>query len=100
MAEPKVKPIRRVLMSGHCATPSTANPQSSHERCKGYNTANPKKEVQPCPCPCHHGDTFECGGCGRHIVEMPALGLDEDGDPYYFHLDPVTGRASQQFCVS
>lgn len=91
--------IRRVMMSGHCAFPATANPARSHERCIGYNTYNPNKEVQPCPCTCHHGETYSCGNCGRPIVEMPALGLDAEGDPYYYHVDVKTGLATIADCA-
>ena len=88
------------MMSGHCANPQTAAPDESHQRCArngAGSSANPDKAFVICPCPCHHGDTFECGGCGRNIVEMPVLGLDVDGDPIYYHLDKV-GRAAHQFC--
>lgn len=88
--------MRPFLMSGFCAHPSGAE---SHERCKGGNTANPAGEFQPCPCACHLGETYECGGCGRDIREAPLLGLDEDGDTIYQHLAVEDGRAIGEECA-
>lgn len=83
--------MRRPLMSGFCAHPTD---NDSHTRCHGGNTANPDNEFQPCPCACHLGETYECGGCGRDIREAPLLGPDpEDGDAQYVHVDPRDGRA-------
>jgi hypothetical protein len=90
--------IREPQMSGWCGTPSNTNGVDSHTRCAGGNTANPRKEFSPCPCPCHLGETFECGGCGKDIREAPAWPLDEDGDMRYTHIDPKTGRATGEDC--
>lgn len=107
--------IRKPLMSGHCASHSTHEELSeaqaaSHQRCVnngGGNRANPKREFQPCPCPYHYGtdadgnpaEVYECGGCGREIVEAWYWPLDDDGDPRYTHIDE-TGRALGEDCVS
>lgn len=80
----------RPQLSGWCCTPQTVNPEESHARCQrmgGGNTARPSKEFQPCPCYCHLGEQYECGGCGLTIAEAPSLGLDEDGDTRYVHID-------------
>lgn len=88
----------RPQMSGHCSTPVTDNPQSSHDRCQrqgGGNTARPSREFQPCPCACHYVDLprYECG-CGGVLVETAwenddPTDVDEDGNlyPVYVHLD-------------
>lgn len=83
------------LLSGHC---HHGNPASSHERChtrhSGGQAANPDREWQWCPCACHlakgddgEAETYDCA-CGGVIAEAPLMGLDEDGDPYYVHVDP------------
>lgn len=88
----------RAIMSGHCATPSTADPQSSHDRCARWlasgRSARPGQEFRPCPCACHyaHLERLECG-CGRVLVETDWENtdpddVDEDGNlyPVYVHL--------------
>lgn len=80
----------RPQMSGHCATPATADPESSHNRCAvmgAGNKARPSKEFQPCPCACHYVDLpqYECG-CGGTLVET----LIENDDPK--DIDPDTGE--------
>lgn len=101
------KYIRQPLASGHCAFPSTHDashqpiePSVSHNRCIGYNRANPAGEFQPCPCICHFTDceVFECGGCGEPIKEAPHWPLDGDGDMRYTHFDQTTGRATGEEC--
>jgi hypothetical protein len=82
--------VIRAQMSGHCATPSTENPESSHDRCAlngGGNKARPSKEFQPCPCPCHYEGlpTYECE-CGGTLVETRI----ENDDPK--DIDPETGE--------
>lgn len=77
-------------MSGHCATPSSSDPQSSHGRCAKMGAGNksrPSKEFQPCPCPCHYEPLpqYECG-CGGMLVETT---FDND-DPK--DIDPETGE--------
>lgn len=90
--------IRRPLMSGHCAFPSASvGGETSHDRCRGSNRANPQKEFQPCPCPCHYGEEYECGSCEQPIREAPLWPLDEDGDMRYTHIDR-TGRAIGEDC--
>lgn len=81
--------IRRPLKSGHCST-------AGHERCQrngGFQRANPAKEFQPCPCWCHYPtddvEFYECGECGKIIIEATYWPLDEDEDPRYTHLDIV-----------
>lgn len=101
--------IRKPLMSGHCAGHALAvdlSEQSAlaHARCDANgagNRANPLKEWQPCPCPHHYNqsDVYECGGCGREIVEAPHWPLDEDGDVRYTHIDG-TGRALGEDCAN
>lgn len=105
--------IRRPLMSGHCgghserATLSDAQAES-HAHCVrngGGNRANPLKEFQPCPCPHHYrldangepAEVYECGGCGREIVEAWYWPLDEDGETRFTHIDG-TGRATGENC--
>ncbi len=106
--------VRRPLMSGHCSAHDKQHTLSeqgaaSHERCDrngGGNRANPAKEFQPCPCPHHYGtnpggeaEVFECGGCGKEIVEADYWPLDEDGDVRYTHIDG-TGRALGEDCYT
>lgn len=97
------KPERKPMMSGHCATPATADPESSHLRCAKHgagSTANPAKIFHPCPCGCHLGETYECGGCGRPIREAPYWpNDDEPGEMVYQHVDAVTGQAVGEFCA-
>lgn len=95
--------MREPGMSGFCASPQTDNPEQSHARCRGGNTANPAREFHPCACPCHYpGEHYECE-CGGTIVEAehwPPV-YDEDTDevvPQYTHLDPRTGRATGEDC--
>lgn len=91
-----------LLMSGHCAFPTTSNPEKSHERCDlhgGGSKANPRKEFVPCPCSCHLGEEFECGNCGRPLREAPGWpNTDEPGEMVYTHIDPHTGRAIGEVC--
>lgn len=94
--------IRTPLMSGHCAhfSKNETTGETSHERCHrqgGGQRANPAKEFQPCPCPCHYGEAYECGGCGRTIVEAPLWPYDSDGDMRYTHVDE-NGRAIGEDC--
>lgn len=85
--------VPRPIMSGHCGYPQTVNPTASHERCAAYgagSSANPEKRFHPCPCACHFpGEIYECAGegCGGRIKEAPYLGLDEDGDAQYVHVN-------------
>lgn len=84
------------LMSGWCAHPSGGE-VDSHTRCKGYNTANPGKEWQPCPCLCHMGDEYQCGNCGRVIMEAPMWRpLVEGEDATYVHV--IDGRGVGEEC--
>jgi len=79
-------------MSGWCATPATDNPEASHARCRGGNTANPGKEFQPCPCRCHYKDLeqYECEECGGILVETSWENDDpEDIDEETGELYPV-----------
>lgn len=98
----KIEVIRRPLMSGHCAVGN----ESGHEMCNrngGGQRANPLREWQPCPCPCHYVDdvgeleVFECGECGRDIVAAPLWPLDEDGEVRYTHIDS-DARATGEGC--
>ncbi len=96
--------IRKPLLSGWCSTVSTdpVTGETSHERCErlgGGQRANPAKEFQPCPCPCHYGEEFECGGCGRTIREAPLWPYDVDGDLRYTHIDR-DGRAVGEDCAT
>lgn len=107
--------IRRPLMSGHCAFMGRESPNgiAAHARCAGGQRANPAKMFQPCPCPCHFPapsemELFECGECGKVIIEASRWPLDEDGDVRYTHMDLVlnddgeivggTGRALGEEC--
>lgn len=96
-APSEAEPIRRPLMSGHCAHHS----EGSHERCErngAGSRANPDKIFQPCPCRDHFPDEeFECE-CGATIVAAPHYPLDEDGDVRYVHFDPKTGRIVDEEC--
>jgi hypothetical protein len=91
------------MISGHCATPQTDNPEESHERCHkngGGNRANPFRQFSPCPCPCHYPEErYECGNCGGMLAEAP-LWPQTDGtdDPVYTHMDAKTGRAIGEEC--
>jgi len=94
------EPIGALIPSGHCSFPVTSDPQSSHDRCArngGGSRANPKKVFTPCPCACHYGEEFECGGCGRPIVECLAWPFDVDGDLHYTHVDEK-GWATGEEC--
>lgn len=86
----------RMLMSGHCAHPSSDG--DSHARCSGGQRANPRSIFQPCPCPCHLGEEYECGNCGRPVHEAALWPDDEDGDVRYTHVEPQTGRAIGEVC--
>lgn len=91
--------MRRPMMSGFCNSPSREKPERSHERCRGGNRANPGKEFQPCPCSCHLGEEYECGGCGRMIREAPMWEDDEyPDDPVYVHIDK-SGNATTINCA-
>lgn len=96
------------MMSGHCATPSTADPDESHARCARLgagNKARPSKEFQPCPCPCHYVGLprYECE-CERTLVETRIENDDlkdidpETGElyPVYFHLARDGSITSQE----
>lgn len=91
-----------LMMSGHCATPSTTNGVSSHDRCDrqgGGSSANPTRTFHPCPCSCHLGEEYECGNCGRPLFEAPLWpNEDEPGEMVYTHVDPHTGRAIGEVC--
>lgn len=88
------------MMSGHCSFPQTAEPRLSHERCTrngAGSKANPRKEFFPCPCQCHFaGEQFQCE-CGDTLAVAPYLGLDDDGDDQYVHLDHQ-GRMTSMYC--
>lgn len=88
-------------MSGFCNWPSTEDREAGIHRCSGGNRANPYREFQPCPCPCHLGEEeYECGGCGRTIREAVDWENDDDpGEPVYTHIDPETGRAIGEECA-
>lgn len=87
-------------MSGWCSAPSSNDPEGSHARCHGGNTARPTKEFQPCPCPCHLGEEYECDGCGEALFEAPLWpNEDEPGEMVYTHVHPKTGRATQEECA-
>lgn len=91
--------MRRPLLLGHCNYPSFSNGIHSHDRCQGGNTANPDGEFQPCPCPCHLGEEYECGNCGKPLREAPLWpNEDEPGEMVYTHVDPKTGRALGELC--
>ena len=94
--------IRKPLMSGHCAnarfnhdaTKMSAQGREAHARCAGGQRANPAHEFQPCPCPCHYPDPtdsklelYDCGECGKIIIEAIRWPLDLDEDPRYTHRD-------------
>ena len=94
--------MRDLMMSGWCAHPSSGDKAESHERCAGWNDANPDKEVVPCPCSCHlHTDAFECEDCGGELRESrvftdndPDAGWDGGEDvPIGAMLVHVTARA-------
>lgn len=88
------------MMSGHCQSPATSDPASSHERCarNGSGTrANPDKEFVPCTCSCHLGESYECGGCGREIRET-VLWTGDGETETYVHIDK-DGRAIGEFCA-
>lgn len=91
-AKREVLLIGTLIWSGHCSHPQTDNPEESHLRCqRNAPWGKVRKDgmtVHPCPCSCHLGtEDFDCGECGYLIREAPALGLDEDGDPRYAHVD-------------
>lgn len=87
----------RMLMSGHCAHPSTEH--DSHAKCSGGQRSNPRNIFQPCPCPCHLGEEYDCGNCGRPLREANLWPLDEDDDMRYTHIDPKDGRAIGEDCA-
>lgn len=82
-------------LSGWCQFPETKNPEGSHARCTGGNTARPTREFQPCPCSCHYSAEFECGNCGLDLSETV---WSEDDEMVYTHLDPKTGHAIGEEC--
>ncbi len=94
-----VIPTGRPIMSGHCATPATADPEGSHHRCakmgSGIKTAA-TKVFHPCPCGCHlDAEEYECSNCGGEIRETEVwLG---DGETTYVHIDH-DGRATGEDC--
>lgn len=93
--------IGSLIMSGHCSFPVTNDPFQSHARCErngGGSRANPNKVFTPCPCSCHYGETYECGGCGRPIREALLWPFDEDGELRYTHVD-ANGRAVGEECA-
>lgn len=86
--------MRKPMMSGWCGSESPG----SHERCPGYNRANPAKEFQPCPCPCHYGEMYECQ-CGGIIREAPLWSNEIEPDEMtYVHINLHDGRATQMEC--
>lgn len=90
--------MKKPMMSGFCANPSTFDPASSHARCRGGNTANPEQEFAPCPCSCHYGDEYECGNCGGSLIEAPLWpNEDEPGEMVYTHIDS-TGWPTGENC--
>lgn len=95
--------IRRPLISGHCSSPQTNNPDESHLRCQkngGGSRANPGKIFQPCPCLCHFPpERYECASCGGTIVAAPHYPPDEDGDTHYVHLDTKRMRVTDGECA-
>lgn len=106
--------VRAPMMSGHCHTHShqsvlTELGTASHDRCErngGGNRANPNHEFQPCPCRHHYmaadgsaPEVYECGGCGKEIIEAAYWPLDEDGDIRYTHIDG-DGRALGEDCAA
>lgn len=93
--------IGKMIMSGHCQFPQSAHPEESHARCArngGGVLSKPTKAWHPCPCPCHYGETYECGSCGQPIREALAWPLDEDGDLRYTHV-ARDGRAMGEDCT-
>lgn len=95
--------IRKPLMSGHCSSGGSDLTSAGHQKCQrngGYQRANPAREFQPCPCPCHYDttDVYECGGCGHEIIEATYWPLDADGDARYTHIDG-TGKATGEDCT-
>lgn len=105
VSEPKPEPARRErkepranLMSGHCRFPQTDNPEESHARCKGYNTAVPDKAIAVCPCGCHLVEPdLECGSCSGVLRLSPHL-TNRDGEDTYVHYDPVSGNWMGEYC--
>jgi hypothetical protein len=86
--------IGSLIWTGHCLHPATGpgNPEdaafNSHARCAGAQETKATGKTHVCPCSHHLGDEdFDCSACGYLIREVPQLGLDEDGDPYYAHID-------------
>lgn len=107
--------IRKPLMSGHCAFMGRESPngRAAHARCAGGQRANPAGEFQPCPCPCHYPDPadaelFECGECGKVIIEATRWPHDTEDEVRYTHMDWIvnddyevvggTGRALGEEC--
>lgn len=91
--------MRRPQMSGHCAYPQTEDPDASHRRCTGGNTANPDNEFQPCPCRCHFPtETYDCE-CGGVLVEVESWPEADDPDePTYLHLSGDGKRVMGEYC--
>lgn len=102
-----------VMLSGHCATPSTSDPESSHQRCArmgGGNRHRRDKTFLPCPCRCHFPeDEYECE-CGGTLVEAPhwpnvndkGHEIFQPGDPnwemVYVHINPRTNLITGEDC--
>lgn len=96
----KVKP----LMSGHCRFPRSKKPKKSHHWCEDKNGAGTYVKVSDtylaCSCPCHLGEEYECGGCGRPIREAPLWPDPDNPDgPVYVHVDVTTGEAIGVECT-
>lgn len=89
-----------MIMSGHCATPSTTDGVSSHERCARMgsgSSANPAKIFHPCPCPCHlmPDEGYECERDGLPLRETDQfLGT---GESTFVHIGK-DGRVLGEEC--
>jgi hypothetical protein len=92
--EHEVLVIGSLIWTGHCLFPATGPGNAedaaelSHRRCLGTVYTKSTGRTHVCPCS-HHllPDDYDCSACGYLIREAPALGLDEDGDPRYVHVD-------------
>ena len=84
-------------MSGWCRFPETADPEGSHARCAGGNTARPTREFQPCSCTCHLGEEYDCGNCGNTLREAPYWpNEDEPDEMVYVHV--IDGAVTGEEC--